>query len=369
MKIRTFISTGALALSSLVSACALVPGLQVDLDNDPVEVGAAYEVIAVTPQVVMRQKEAALARASSEEFIAADPSAPPPAYLIGPGDVLQVVVWDHIELTNPFGGVSRDPVSGGQLVATDGTIFFPYAGVLSVGGKTVQEVRAELTVKLASVVMKPQVDVRVVAYRSGRVQVTGEVKNPGVVTMDDTAKGVLEAINERGGLNPTASRRTALLIRAGKRYEIDIAGLLSGERPTTNPALRPGDVVHVPDTGSDQVFVLGEVARQGALVIGQQQMSLTEALTKSGGLERLAANDSGVLIFRKPVLASDPAQIFAFDLSAPTGMLLAGEFNLSSRDVIYVKTTKFSQYNRVINQFLPTITTIYQLDRLTPILE
>src|SRR3546814_11978435 len=59
---------------------------------------------------------------------AADPAKAPAEYRIGPGDVLQIVVWDHMELTNPFGAVTRDPVSAGQLVAADGTVFFPYAG-------------------------------------------------------------------------------------------------------------------------------------------------------------------------------------------------------------------------------------------------
>src|SRR3546814_13316955 len=77
---------------------------------------------------------------------------------------------------------------------------------------------------LRSVVNRPQVDVRVAAFRADREQVTGEVKNPGVVTIDDTVKGVLDAINERGGLNETASRRTALLIRAGQSYSTNMAG-------------------------------------------------------------------------------------------------------------------------------------------------
>src|SRR3546814_5454401 len=114
-------------------------------------------------------------------------------------------------------------------------LFFPYAGIVQVGGKTVQQVRNMLIDGLRSVVNRPQVDVRVAAFRADRVQVTGEVKNPGVVTIDDTVKGVLEAINERGGLNETASRRTALLIRGGQSYSIDMAGLLSGESQAMRP--------------------------------------------------------------------------------------------------------------------------------------
>src|SRR3546814_7934099 len=100
---------------------------------------------------------------------AADPAKAPAEYRIGPGDVLQIVVWDHMELTNPFGAVTRDPVSAGQLVAADGTVFFPYAGIVQVGGKTVQQVRNMLIDGLRSVVNRPQVGVGVAERKSNRL--------------------------------------------------------------------------------------------------------------------------------------------------------------------------------------------------------
>lgn len=352
--------------ATLISGCILVPGLRVSASGDHPNAAVPYRVIEVTPQLVAQQKLTASTQTATWSGLQpADPAKPPSEYKIGPGDVLQIVIWDHLELTNPFGAVTRDPVSGGQLVAADGTLFFPYAGVLQVGGKTVQQVRNMLIDGLRSVITRPQVDVRIAAFRADRVQVTGEVKNPGVVTIDDTVKGVLEAINERGGLSETASRRTALLIRNGQSYPIDMGGLLSGDRPALNPRIRPGDIVHVPDTSEDQVFVLGEVSKQGPVVLSQQQTTLIEALTKTGGLDKTTANDSGVLVFRKPAAADQAAQIFALNLANPAGLLLAGEFVLAPRDVVYVKATKFAQYNLIINQLLPTITTIYQVDRLT----
>lgn len=349
----------------LLHGCTVIPGLHVSAGRSSDE-APKYRVVQVTPEVLadLRQQETAPLPASGE-LSAANVAEAPAEYRIGPGDVLQIVVWDHVELTNPFGAVTRDPVTSGQLVAADGTVYFPYVGVFRAEGMTIHDVRSHVAANLASVVKDPQVDVRVVAYRSARIQVTGEVKEPGVVTLDDTTKGLLEALNERGGLNPTASRRTALLIREGKRHRIDLAGLLSGDSPAINPLLRAGDIVHVPDANDDQVFVLGEVNRQGTVAMGQQKLTLTEALTKSGGLDRLTAADSGVLIFRRPATGTDASTVFTLNLSRPQGLLLAGEFALEPRDVVYVKATKFAQYNLVISQLLPTITTVYQIDALT----
>lgn len=346
-----------------MSGCAAVPGLRISADSSDTAASPGYEVISVTPEVIASQLGATKAEAPPE-LAAVDYATKPSEYRIGPGDVLQIVVWDHPELTNPFGAVTRDPVTAGQLVGADGTLYYPYIGVFSVADKTVQQVRQYISEQISRVISKPQVDVRVVAFRAQRIQVTGEVKEPGAVTLDDTTKGVLEAIGERGGLTGAASRRSLLLIRGGKSNQIDLAGLLSGSRPASNPLLQGGDVIHVPDAGDDQVFVLGEVARQGPVVMSQQQLTLTEALTKTGGLDKLSANDSGVLVFRRPDQANQLARVYKLDLARPEGLLLAGEFTLKPRDVVYVKATAFAQYNLVINQLLPTISSVYQLDRL-----
>lgn len=365
MRLKDAAFCGALGIAFIMSGCTVIPGLRVRVpESSPPGTDASYRVIQLTPEVLANLRlEPSLP--PSPDLAPANAASAPTNYIIGPGDVLQIVVWDHVELTNPFGGVTRDPIASGQLVAADGSIYYPYVGVFQAGGRTIQEVRDYVSNSLSSVVNKPQIDVRVVAYRSSRIQVTGEVQNPGVVTLDDTVKGLLEAINERGGLNPAASRRNVLLIRDGKSYQINIAALLSGSTPTINPLLKAGDIVHIPDTNNDQVFVLGELSRQGPVVMGQQQLSLTETLTKSGGLDRLSANDSGVLIFRRPDSPDQEATIYALDLSKPEGLLLAGEFSMKPRDVVYVKATAFAQYNSVINQLLPTISAVFQIDRLT----
>ncbi|WP_411887134.1 polysaccharide biosynthesis/export family protein [Hydrocarboniphaga effusa] len=362
MRVNGNAPTCLLTAAMLLSLTACVPGLRVSAGSSQPTAPIPYHVFNVTPSLVANQQPAAIA--PSEDLVPLDLHHPT-EYVVGPGDVLQVIVWEHMELTNPFGSVNRDPVTGGQLVAADGTVTFPYVGNFKAAGLTVQQIQELLVRGLSAVVTKPQVNVRIAAFRSRRIQVTGEVKNPGVITLDDTPKGAIEAINERGGLNTTASRRTAVLIRDGKSYPIDLAGLLSGGTPSINPQLNAGDTVHVPDTNNDQVFVLGELNKQGPLIMGQQRMSLMEALTKSGGMDNFRAEDSGVLVFRRPPTPQETSLIYALDMSTPQGMLLAGEFNLQPRDVVYVKATAFAQYNAVINQILPTISTIFQIDRLT----
>lgn len=348
----------------MLSGCSIVPGLQVS--ENPSAKAAGYRVVGLSERVA---SNGAIARALPLEMPVFESALPASKesddYRVGPGDVLTVVVWDHPELTNPAGQF-RDPASAGQLVSADGTMFYPHVGTFEVAGKTTNEIRAFLAERLQRVIRKPQIDVRVAAFRSQRIQVTGEVRAPGIVTLDDTSKGVIEALTERGGLTPQASRRQVLLQRGDSVRRIDLAALLMGGRAAhINPRILAGDLLHVPDAGADRVSVMGEVRNSAPVPFLQEGLTLTEALTSAGGLDRLSARDSGVLVFRRgqEVLDGVPT-IFVLDLGRPQGMITASEFRLAPRDVVYVKATDFSKYNAVINQLLPTISAVFQLDRL-----
>jgi polysaccharide biosynthesis/export protein len=326
-----------------------------------------YEIVPITPDVLVQlAKEEDSHRDDLDNLPSLLPSNVPPEYRLGPGDVFFVVVWDHPELTAPYTGLTQDLTSQGRLVASDGTAFFPYVGTFKAAGMTAGDVRNYLAERLKKVVQNPQVDVRIVAYRAGRVEVTGEVNKPGTLNFDDTPKGVLQAIDACGGLTGNASRRRAILVRNGVLHQIDLADLLSGTHPVANPELLPGDVLHIPDQSGDQVFVLGEVGRQTPVQIPQDSLSLARALSTVGGIDDTKGKAAGLLVFRPHRLPDSEveARVFTLDLTRPEGMLLASQFKLEPRDVVYIKATAFYQFNSIINELLPTVTTIYELNSI-----
>lgn len=337
------------------------------MGNDETSDQIVPRIIPVTPDLLREQ--AARRQVLDEEVRGLISSQPPAAYRIGAQDILNVLVWDHPELSNPMGNF-QDIQAMGRLVREDGTIFFPYAGVLRVEGKTVEEVRRELEALLAPYIQSPQVDVRVVGFRSKKVYVTGEVDKPGIVPITDVPMTVMDAINLAGGFDKDrADQRTAYLTRNGQKQVLDILALYSSSQG--NLLLQDGDVLYVPNNTQNKVFILGEVEKQRAVMMDQGRLTLAEALADAEGLDLSTANTHGVYIIRAvPTIAPDgtpgavEANIYQLDLHDASALVLADAFQMQPRDLVYVSSSGLVRWNRVIQQILPTITTLFQTDRL-----
>lgn len=362
-----------------MSGCSIVPGMHVSIPGGTEKsdgTTGSYEalqvkdggplseirIVTLTPRTIAAMGSESRKR-SSDELPAVQGTGSAGDYQIGPSDVVNVIVWDHPELTNPVGEF-RDPVTAGRLVDAAGMMYYPYIGQFKAAGMNVAQLRDFISQNLSRVISKPQVDVRVVAFRSRRVRVSGEVRQPGVVALDDTSKGIIDALGERGGLTENASRRHLKLTRNGRTFTVDFANLLAADPEKSGALLQTGDYIHVPDRSDDQVFVLGEVNKEGPIYLREQRTTLVEALTQAGGLNRSGSNDSGVLVFRRPQNNENFASVYRVSISDAVGLLVAGEFPLEPRDIVYVSSTAFSEYNSVINQLLPTISAVFQLDAL-----
>jgi polysaccharide export outer membrane protein len=287
-------------------------------------------------------------------------------YLVGPRDILTVTVWDHPELTIPAGEY-RSAESAGNIVGEDGNMFYPYVGIIKAAGRTVEDIRAELTKKLAIYIEQVQMDVRVASYRSQRVYVVGEVNQPGIQVVKDVPLTVLEAINGAGGVNPErADLRNITLTRDGKTYNINLLALYEGGDVSQNVILKHGDVVNVADNSFNKVFVLGETGfagtgagRSRSIFMNKGRITLTEALSDSGGPAQNTADAARIFIFRSGV---QKPEIFHLDAHSPDMLLLADRFPLQPHDLIYVDRAEGIRWNQIIEQIQPTITLLNAFD-------
>ena len=286
-------------------------------------------------------------------------------YRVGPRDILSITVWDHPELTTPA-GTFRSAEASGNVVGEDGTIFYPYAGIIKAEGRTVEEIREELTHKLSKYIERVQLDVRVASYRSQRVYVVGEVKVPGIQLVKDIPLTVLEAINNAGGVTETSDRRNITLIRDSKTYNINLLALYEGGQTNQNIRLQHGDVLNIPDRHLNKIFVLGETsgsgtgsARSRSIFMNKGRMTLTEAISDGGGVDQTTGDAARIFLFRGGL---GKPEIFHLDAHSPDALLLADRFPLQPRDVIYIDRAEGIRWNQIISQIQPTITLLNVFD-------
>jgi polysaccharide export outer membrane protein len=346
-----------------LAACA-VPGMHMGYhaaDNSNPggaangDVASRADVYAVNPRLIasMTQEEQTVQQGLRTTASGKLPGSGDPGYryLIGPQDILRITVYNHPELTNPAGTANE---LAGRVVNSDGTFFFPFVGKIKAAGRTVEDVRDELTSKLGPFIKSPQIEVSVLTYRSQRVYVAGEVLRPALITLSDVPVRVTDAIAQAGGPLAGADLGSVTLTRANQTYNVDLYGLYYRGDVAQNVLLQNGDVINVGEQRFNKVFVLGEVGRPNSLVMPRGRMTLAEALADSGGVNPFSANSGQIFVIRDQPNSTKPA-IYHLNASAPDALVLADKFNLRARDVVFVDAVPVVRWARVVNNILPTI--------------
>lgn len=377
----------ALAAFAL-SGCAL-PGLsyQPPPGTGPQPAAPEYTVQRVTPQLLASMRSAAVVADTPRVSPALSQAISDYSYKVGPHDILNIIVWNHPELTisqgmsTPLGTLTGSylvtpPSSAGAgfEVDADGTIFFPYAGTIHVAGKTVDQIRLQLEQGLQEYSKNPQVNVSVVGFRSGTYQLAGAVAKPGLYPLTNIPLTVSQAIASAGGeirslptsgsgnltdltSLPLADLSHVTLISGGKRDVLDLRRFYLYGDQTQDRLVHAGDIIQVPNSSHDQVHVVGEVLRQGNYPMSDGKLNLAQALGNAGGLNLITSDAARIFVFRGAYSKPD---VYWLDARSADAMLLATQFDLQPQDVVYVATTNMANWNRVITQILPTVQTLYE---------
>ena len=355
----------AVGLLASLAGCTVVPGSHIstspgwflDEDESAEEAEPLPDVVQVHTITTNVLKAEPQAKAKPAPVLLDEPQDYD--YVVGLGDVLQITVWDHPELTIPAGSM-RSPSESGNWVHNDGTIFYPYVGKIKVVGLRVTEIRDLIAQRIAEYIEDPQVDVTIAAFRSQRVYVSGAVKQPGAYPVTNVPLRLLDAVNSSGGLTEMADWNDVTLTRNGQEYTLSLKAVYQEGNPAYNVLLRPGDVIHVARNDDNKVFVLGEVGENQPVPMTRNGLTLAEALSASGGYTQDTADARGIFVLRRAPQGSDHLiDLYQLNAKDATALILADGFDLQSRDIVYVTAAPLARWNRVIKNILPTFQTIY----------
>jgi len=266
-------------------------------------------------------------------------------YHIGPGDEIQIDVWN------------RQKLSGEHLVGPYGYITLPMHGDFKIGGLN----RFEAAKAIADIYLKyyddPIATVKILKYLNNRVYVMGRVSNPGIIHFSGDGT-LLEALAMSGGL-PTRDKTIFLskcyIIRGKDQIIwIDLLRLLQRANIKLNIRLANNDIIYIPESTDAAVFVMGEIKQPGSYQIQTSGLSLLDALNLAGGPTE-DANINEVRLIRE---MKEDEGVKIVDLDR---ILAKSDFSknylLKDNDILYVPKrgiAKFNYYLRQIDPFLRT---------------
>jgi polysaccharide export outer membrane protein len=246
--------------------------------------------------------------------------------LLGPGDLLEISVFDVPELSQRV------------RVDNDGKITLALLGEMNVRSMTSVQLQKEIADGLVTgrFVRKPQVSVFVSGFAGQVAYVTGEVNRPGAYPLMRSHR-LRDLVAVAGGATPKAAN-SVTIVRGGDKPETLEANLKGTESEQNNPEILPGDRITVGHAGI--VYVLGKVGRPGGFLIDRhstitilQALSLAEGLQSSAsikkaslfrktdeGHEQIAVNIEDILKARSPDLAVRDGDILYINGSFMRGL-------------------------------------------------
>jgi len=351
-------------LCALLGACGIAPGMRmqqpasIPLQSGPTPADSAALPVPVTNidlSLIRRMRETERdTRGEARDIVAS-----PDAYTIGRGDVLQITVWDHPELAAALGAPAQSAPRAadappGFVVDQDGTLQFPYAGRLAVDGLTAEQVQTQLTRRLDKTFRNPQVTVRIASFRAKQVYIEGEVHTPGSQPVNDIPMTLYDAIGRAGGFSAAADQSRIVLVRDGVERRIDLTEMAEQGRNPSKIVLRNGDLVRVLPRDESGVFVMGEVNKPvTALPMRNGRLTLSEAIAQAGSLNASTADAAQLYVVRG--MQDEQPQVYHLDARSPVAMVLANQFQLKPKDVVYVDGNGLVRFSRVLSLLLPAI--------------
>lgn len=247
----------------------------------------------------------------------------PAAIRIGPGDLLEINVYNAPDLSRP------------QRVTAEGEIYVPLIGRALVAGLTTGEAQTLIEKRLLDgrFINEPHVSILIRDFATQGVSVMGEVMKPGIYSFPGPRR-LLDVISAAGGLSAKAGP-TLTLVRRDRPNEPVSVPLPNNpeELIAGNLEIQPGDTVVVSKAGV--IYVVGEVTKPGGFNMeNNTSLTVLQAIALAQGLKSTASLNGSKLIRRRPAGTQE--------LDLPLKKMLAGkapDMQLEEDDIVFVPSS------------------------------
>lgn len=287
---------------------------------------------------------------------------PPPTDMIGPGDVLDITIYEA-GITLFSGGsaaMSGEGRSGGGPAAIgvqaqklpptrvndNGDITIPYAGKLHVLGRTTGEVETMVRQSLRRLSQNPQVIVTPSQNITNSVIVSGEVARPGRLVLQTNRETLTDVIALAGGYRGNANDLMLRVVRREESVDVRLGDLV--ETPSLDVRAYPSDrfiLINSPRTFS----VMGASGRVEQLPFTRSAISLAEAIAAAGGVNASYGDPSAIFVFRYVIDAqgNDIPTVYHINMMKAGSYFLTQRFTMQDKDVLYFGNAAANQPSKM----------------------
>jgi polysaccharide biosynthesis/export protein len=368
MQIKKSVS---LVLLAALAGCASLPtsgptGKQIRSSALAPEAGLPIKVVNVDTAADVPESASTSPKALLPEL------APPPTDMIGPGDVLDINIYEAgvtLFSGGSAGGQSSPmPASPGvqveklppSRVDDNGDIVIPYAGKLRVLGHTIGEVQSMIQRSLRGLSQNPRVIVTLSQAITNTVIVGGEVARPGRLVLQTNRETLSDVIALSGGYRGNARDLTLRVVRRNENVDIRINDL--HENQLLDVRAYPGDrlmVISNPRTFS----VLGASGRVEQIPFSRSSVSLAEAVATAGGANANFGDPAAIFLFRyvKDEQGNERPVVYHVNMMKAGAYFLTQRFYMRDKDVLYFGSAAANQPSKLlqlISQLFTPIMTV-----------
>jgi len=283
---------------------------------------------------------------------------------ISPGDSLAITVFENVRDDPLLGNTGQRVTPLSELqVDGQGYIFLPYAGRIRAAGQTPEGVRQAITRQLEDQTPDPQVTVSRVAGQGATVTISGQAAGPGVYPIEAATRTLSSMLARAGGVRIDPDVAIIRLTRGKHTGKIWLKDLY--QNPALDIALRPGDIVVV-EEDSRSFIALGATGAQNKVDFQSETLSALEAIATVGGLSTMSADPTGVFVLREEGeavaravlgrndLIGDQRIVYVLNLTEPTGLFEARDFQIRDGDTLYVTEAPFVRWQKTLGAITGT---------------